>query len=224
MKYYPIFVRAAGRDCLVVGGGAVAEQKVRGLLDAGAAVTVVSPTLTRTLEEMADRGAIDCRRRPYEEGEASRFFIVFAATGRADVDHTIATDAAASGALLNVVDRPELCDFISPGVVARDDLTIAISTSGTSPAMARRLRRKLEEEIGPEYGLALRLLGRLRGRLKEIDMPAGERSRIFNGLVESPLLELLRDRRFGEVDALLAAVTGGRFDLDGLAIDWSDEA
>jgi precorrin-2 dehydrogenase/sirohydrochlorin ferrochelatase len=222
MKYYPIFVRAAGRKCLVVGGGTVAEQKVRSLLDAGADVTVVSPDLTPKLERMVNRGDIRCIRRLYDSGDASGYFIVFAATG-GDLDRRIVDDAAQSGALLNVVDQPELCDFISPGVVARDDLTIAISTSGASPAMARQLRQKLEAEIGPEYALALQLLGRLRQRLKDKDIGASERSRIFNELVESPLLELLRRRRFAEVDALLGHATGARFTLSSLEINWSDE-
>lgn len=224
MKYYPIFVRAAGRSCLVVGGGSVAEQKVRGLLDAGARVTVVSPDLTGDLEHMARLGKVECVRRAYTPGDIAGHFIVFAATGRPSVDRQIADDAARGGALLNVVDRPELCDFISPAVVARDNLTIAISTSGASPAMARQLRRKLEAEIGPEYALALQLLGRLRHRLKQLDLPAGERMKICNELVESPLLDLLRRRRFDDVDALLGNATGARFSLSSLEIDWSRES
>lgn len=222
MKYYPIFVRAAGRKCVVVGGGVIAEHKVRSLLDAEAAVTVVSPQLTETLEEMRRGGRITSVRRAYQSGDLRDCFIAFAATGDDAVDRAIADEAAQTSVLLNVVDRAELCDFISPAVVARDDLTIAISTSGASPAMARQLRQKLEAEIGPEYGLALKLLGSLRVRLKDLDVASGERARIFSHLVESPLLDLLRRRRFNEVDALLAAATGQRFSLNSLAIDWAD--
>jgi len=222
MKYYPIFVRVAGRRCLVVGGGPVAEQKVRSLLDADARVTVVSPEATSDLKQMADRGEIEYHPRTFRVGDTSGCFMAFAATGRDEVDRQIVDDATTNGALLNVVDRPQLCDFISPAVVARDDLMIAISTSGASPAMSRQLRRKLEAELGPEYALALQLLGRLRERLKDLDVPSSERSRIFNDLVESPLLELLRRRRFGDVNALLGNATGERFSLSNLDLDWSD--
>src|SRR5262245_59300033 len=108
MKYYPLFVRVAGRKCLVVGGDTVAEQKVRGLLDAHACVTVISPGLTSALQAMAERGEIDCIHRPFQPGDTAGSFIVIAATGRDDVDRQIVDDAAKSGALANVVDRPEL--------------------------------------------------------------------------------------------------------------------
>lgn len=221
MKYYPIFMRLAGRQCLVVGGGAVALQKVRGLLEAGGTVTVISPELTAELQQLKLQGRIEHLRRTYRSGDVASFFIAFAATGDDGVDRRIADEAADAKVLVNVVDRPPLCDFISPSVVTRDDLIIAISTGGASPAMARRLREKLEAEIGPEYALALQLLGRLRRRLKELDTPAAERSRIFNQLVESSLLELLRVGRFDDVDELITNTAGAEFSLSRLEIDWS---
>lgn len=221
MKYFPVFLRLSGRKCLVVGGGPVATQKVRGLLDGSAKVTVISPQLTDTLTQLKLEGRVAHLPRAYQHGDLAGFFIAFAATGHDDVDRRIADEAADAGVLLNVVDRPELCDFISPSVVTRDDLIIAISTSGASPAMARQLREKLEAEIGPEYALALQLLGRLRHRLKELHTPAPERTRIFNELVESPLLELLRVGRFDEVDALICNTAGAEFSLSRLDIDWS---
>lgn len=221
MKYYPIFVRVAGRRCLVVGGDDLAAAKTRGLLDAGAQVTVISPTLCDTLQSLADAGGLVHEARDYAAGDVAGFFLAFSATGADGVDRRIAADAAAAGVMLNVIDRTELCDFIAPAVVRRDDLVVAISTSGASPALAKSLRRRLEDELGPEYALALQLLGRLRARLKSMATPAAERSRIFAALVDSSLLDLLRQRRFDEVDSLLAAAAGEQISLGSLEIDWS---
>jgi precorrin-2 dehydrogenase/sirohydrochlorin ferrochelatase len=221
MKYYPVFLRLSGRKCLVVGGGAVAAQKVRALLAAGGDVTVLSPQLGEELEQLSLRGRVTHLEREYRGGDLVGAFIVFSATGDERVDRQVADDAATAGVLINVVDRPQHCDFISPSVVTRDDLIIAISTSGASPAMARQLREKLEAEIGPEYALALQLLGRLRRRLKDLETPAPERTRIFNELIDSPLLELLRLQRFGDVDELITHTAGAEFSLERLEIDWS---
>jgi precorrin-2 dehydrogenase/sirohydrochlorin ferrochelatase len=221
MKYYPMFVRLTGRRCLVVGGGALAAGKARSLIDAGAQVTVISPCLCDELQKLAETGRITHEKRSYESADAGGYFLAFSAAGDDAIDERVAADAEAAGVLVNVVDRTSLCDFIAPAVVRRDDLVIAISTSGASPALAKRLRRQLEDELGPEYALALQLLGRLRARLKDTATPSSERARIFAKLVDSPLLDLLRQRRFDEVDALLAAAAGEQVSLGSLAIDWS---
>jgi precorrin-2 dehydrogenase/sirohydrochlorin ferrochelatase len=222
MQYYPIFVRLAGRRCMVVGGGALAARKTRGLLDAGARVTVVSPSVVGELQALADDGRIELRSRPYRSGDLDGFFLAFAATGDDANDRRICGDAQTAGVLLNVIDRTDLCDFIAPAIVSRGDLTVAISTAGTSPAMAKRIRRKLEGDLGMEYALALQVLGRLRQRLFSAATPAAERARIFGAIVDSPFLDLLRQRRFDEVDALLTAAVGGEISLAGLDIDWAD--
>jgi precorrin-2 dehydrogenase/sirohydrochlorin ferrochelatase len=222
MEYYPIFVRVAGRRCLVVGGGELAAQKTRGLLDAGAGVTVISPNLNDELRALVDQSRIEHRARPYQGGDIDGFFLAFAATGSDAIDQQIRNEAEAAGVMLNVVDRTHLCDFIAPAIVSRGDLTVAISTSGTSPAMAKRIRQKLEDDLGTEYALALQLLGRLRKRLQGSATTAAERSRIFDALADSPLLDLLRQRRFDEVDALLAAAVGGEISLSTLEIDWGE--
>jgi precorrin-2 dehydrogenase/sirohydrochlorin ferrochelatase len=165
MAYYPIFADLCGRPCLVVGGGEVATKKVEGLLQARAIVTVISPAVTDTIRQYAAAGEIRHLRRPYEQGDLKGFFLAYAATGVAEVDGLMAAEARNHGVLLNIVDRPALCDFITPAVVRRGDLSIAISTNGSSPGFAKRLRQEIEALIGPEYGAALESVAAQREKL-----------------------------------------------------------
>jgi len=218
MNYYPVFLRVAGRSCLVIGGGNVGEQKVDTLLNASARVTVISPHLTPHLEALATSGQINHQRRPYGRGDLTGFFLAYAATNDESLHAQIAADASAAGVLLNVVDQPQLCDFIVPAVMERGDLVIATSTGGASPAMAGRIRRELEERFGPEYALALTLLRRVR-RALAARASGSERRRIFKALVDSPLVEYLRHGQTSNVDALLATTVGDDVSLASLGIE-----
>lgn len=218
MNYYPIFLRVAGRPCLVIGGGSVAEQKVESLLTAGARVTVISPRLTAHLQTLAATGRMTHVPRVYGEGDLAGFLLVCAATDDSAVQARIAAEAETAGVLLNVVDRPQLCDFITPAVLERGDLVIATSTNGASPAMAKRIRRELEESFGHEYELALKLLRRVRESQLAGTRTADERQRIFNALVDSPLLDYLREGRSRDIDALLASTVGAGASLASLGI------
>jgi precorrin-2 dehydrogenase/sirohydrochlorin ferrochelatase len=219
MNYYPVFLRVAGRPCLVIGGGSIAEQKADSLLKAGARVTVISPQLTPRLQGLAAANEIIHRERAYTVGDLAGFFLVHAATDDHTLHAQIATDADAAGVLLNIVDQPPLCHFITPAIMQRGDLIIATSTGGASPAMARRIRRELEAIFGPEYALALRLLRRVRERLLASACSAAERQRIFNALVDSPLLDYLRRGQGRAVDALLSTTVGGDVCLASLGIE-----
>jgi precorrin-2 dehydrogenase/sirohydrochlorin ferrochelatase len=157
--------------------------------------------------------------RVYTDGDLTGFLVVCAATDDSALHARIAAEAETAGVLLNVVDRPRLCHFITPSVVARGDLTIATSTNGASPAMAKRIRRELEEAFGPEYELALRLLRRVRESLPASACTGAERQRIFNTLVDSPLLDYLRHGRRRDIDALLASTIGGGVSLASLGVE-----
>ncbi len=220
MKYYPAFLRIAGRRCLVVGGGDVAGQKVSSLLNAGARVTVISPQLSAGLDRDAAAGRIEHLPRTYRQGDIQGYLIVIAATSDAAVQRQVAAEAAtAPGVLVNVVDRPELCDFIVPALMERGDLVIATSTSGKSPALARRIRQELEAHFGPEYSQALELLGRLRDHLARRSLSTSERRRILSSLVDSPLLDHLQHGESGQVDRLLAETVGDEVSLSQLGVD-----
>lgn len=213
MKYYPIFLRVEGRPCLVVGGGEVATRKVGSLVAAAARVVVVSPQTTAELDDRAERGEIEIRRRGYESGDLGGMFIAYAATSDDELHERIWLDAQQREVMVNVVDRPQWCDFIIPSIAERGDLTIAVSTSGRSPALARRVRLDIEELLGPEYDRALALLSRLRAHLSAAKLSFEERQRIFDGLLGAELLANLRAPDRDAVDRLLAEFAG-----DGVSI------
>jgi len=189
---YPIVLNLSGRRALVVGGGEVALRKARALADAGAHVRVVAPKLVAGFTE---DGRFECAAARYEKGHLEGARIAVAATDDEAVNRQVAEDARAAGVLVNVVDRPEECNFIVPAQVRRGDLLIAISTSGTAPALAKRLRERLEKEFGPEYATYLAVLREVREDLKKRNIPADLRRRIFERLAEDDLLAAARGGR-----------------------------
>jgi len=160
--YFAAFLDLRGRRCLVVGGGEVGERKARALLEYGAHVIVVSPTVTAGLAALAVVGRIVERLRPFRRADLRGCALVMAATGDPVVDDAVAALAHRARALVNVADRPERCDFILPSVLQRGDLQIAVSTGGRSPALAREIRRRLETVFGPEYAELIARTGRAR--------------------------------------------------------------
>jgi len=160
--YFAAFLDLRGRRCLVVGGGEIGERKARALLACGAQVTVVSPTATRGLAALALEGRIVERRRSFRRADLRGCALVVAATGDPAVDDAVAAPARRARVLVNVVDRPESCDFILPSVLRRGELQIAVSTGGRSPALAREIRRRLEPLFGPEYAELVARTGQAR--------------------------------------------------------------
>lgn len=218
MHYFPIFLDLKAHPCVVIGGGLVAERKVEALLKAQGQVTVISPTLTANLRSWAAEGKLTIHERHYRPGDLRGFSLVFAATDDEALHEKIAAEARKTGAFLNVVDRPALCSFIVPAIVSQGDLTLAISTGGASPALAKKIRRTLEHSFGPEYDVALQLLARVRARVTHPKLSPQERQQRFTALVESPLLDYLRERQVGKLDALLQEIIGEGCTLEELGI------
>lgn len=191
MKGYPIVLVHLDRArCLVVGGGVVAARKVAGLQAVDARITVISPDLCPDLQDLATRGEIDIVRRAYQEGDLEGAFLVIAATDDPVVNQQIWEEAQARNILVNVVDNPDCCTFIAPAVARRGSLTLAISTAGRSPALARHLRQRLEQEFGPPYGPFVELLGELRARtLAELPLPRHQA--FWDQIFRSDVLDLL---------------------------------
>ena len=214
MQYYPAYLDLRGQPCVVIGGGDVAARKVATLLAAGARVTVVSPALIASLADLADTHEIVHHARRYRRGDVTGARLAYAATGDDAVHAEIAAEAAEAGVLLNVVDRPRLCTFIVPAIVTRDPVAIAVSTSGRSPALAKRLAAEIGAHVGPEWGLAAELLGKLRDRMAE----GADRARVFAALAEGPLVAALRDGDAARVDALLAEHVGAATTLATLGM------
>jgi precorrin-2 dehydrogenase len=173
--YFPVFLDLRGRRCLVVGGGEIGERKTRALLECGARVTIVSPLLTPGLAALAASGRLVHRARPFVRSDPRGCALAVAATGDPRVDRVVAAAARRWRALVNVVDRPQHCDFIVPAVLRRGELQIAVSTGGRSPAIAREIRRRLERGFGPEYGELISRAGEARRRAREEARTAAER-------------------------------------------------
>lgn len=165
----------------------MAERKVAGLLEAGARVKVIAPEVTEGLSRLAEEGRIELELRPYRRGDLRGAFLVIAATDDPKVQEEVFAEAEEERIFCNVVDRPALCSFIVPSVVKRGRLQLAISTSGASPALARRLREQLEEQFGPEYEEYLELMARWRQEILARGLSEEEKRQIFNQLVLAPI-------------------------------------
>ena len=185
--YYPIFLNLQGKRCLVVGGGEVASRKVQGLLEAGAVVVVVSPTLTEPLLALAQQGAIQHDARPFQDNDVAGCALVIGATNQPAVNEAVSQAARQRGIWVNIVDTPAACDFIAPAIVRRGALQIAISTSGNSPTLAQRIRAQLEQTYGPEYAELIAWLGEERERIRRRIIDPAARKAYYARLVEDIL-------------------------------------
>lgn len=167
LAYYPVFLSIRGKRCVVIGGGVVALRKVRAFLDCGAKVTVVSPTIHPGLAQLAEAGRISPIRREFKPGDLAGAVIAIAATDERAINQKVSDEARDRGVLVNVVDSSEQSDFIIPSFFRRGDLTIAVSTAGMSPALARKIRTKLEGLLGEEFALVLSIIGDVRSAFQQ---------------------------------------------------------
>ncbi len=208
MRYYPVNLDVRNRDCLVVGGGPVAERKVKALLECGAKVVVVTLHATSPLQGLASKDKISLKLRSYQPHDLDGKCLVICATDDEDKNLRISQEAAKRGILCNVVDRPEACSFVLPAVVRQGDLLIAVSTSNKSPALAKRIRLKLEKEFGQEYAVLLNLMGAVREKLQAEEQNPQARKKVFERLLDEGLLQMIREKRSPGVDTLLKEVLG----------------
>ncbi len=215
MKYYPIYVVSDGKPCAVYGGGDEASLKVKGMLTAGAHVTVIEPELTNEyLKNQAEAGAIEYRAEAYDPNQLEEFMLVIVARDDTSTNELIATDARARGVMVNAADDTPNCDFILPSIVREGDLTIAISTAGKSPAIARRLREELTDYLGGEFPALLDVAGDVRTRVRAAKrMPDNE---TWQTAISPELRALCVKGRISEAKRLM-------FTNLGLADLWDEE-
>lgn len=199
--YYPAMLDLADRDALLVGGGEIAAQKARPLLDAGVRLRIVAPALTAALQARVDAGEASWEAREVRPRDVAGAAVVVCATDKRAVNRAVFEEASAAGIPVNVVDDPELCSFIVPSVVRRGPLQVAISTGGRSPAFAKFMRLHLEQAIGEEFGVLAELAGRMRDRAREAGVGYEARDRIAADALPR-LLDLLRAGRTAEAEAL----------------------
>lgn len=183
--YYPIFLDLSGKRCVVVGGGRVAERKCSTLIRTGARITVISPIITKRLAGYREKGLIRHIPRGYKRCDIKTAFIVIAATDSGEVNEKVAREVLAAGKLLNVVDVPSRCNFIVPSVLRRGLLTIAISTGGASPALAKTIRKELQKLYGREYSGYLDRLRNIRLKVMKEIPDKKEREKFLKGLAAS---------------------------------------
>lgn len=206
MGQYPIFLEVAGRPCLVVGGGPVAERRVEGLLAMGAAVTVVSPSLTGRLGALAEDGKLRHMAREYRGGDLDSHQLVFVATGDGEVTAAVLREGRERGVWVNAADSPAGCDFFLPSVLRRGELVVAVGTGGTSPALSRAIREELEAYFTQDYAVLAEVVAEVRRELgQRASIPDGAAwQRALNG----DLRRLIAEGKREEARAYLLARLG----------------
>ena len=204
--YYPIFLNLRGKRTVVVGGGMVAQRKIETLLEHGADVHVISRALTPELDREVKGGRVKHLGEEFSETHLDGAFMVIAATDDTDLNRRVSRAAQKKGLLINAVDQPDDCNFIVPSILRRGDLRIAISTSGKSPAMARKVREDLETQFGDEYESFLNLMGRMRREIIARRLSQKENSRIFRELIDSSILEAIGREAWEEAASALSDI------------------
>jgi precorrin-2 dehydrogenase / sirohydrochlorin ferrochelatase len=196
-----------GRRALVVGAGSVGLEKINGLLACGASVSVVAPDVHTDVEELSEVGAIELHRRAYRTSDLDGCLLVVAATSDTDLNKSIYADSEARSMLVNVVDVPDLCNFILPAILREGPLAVAVSTSGASPALAKRMKKEAGEMFGPEYAELAFLLDEQREWAKSVLPTYQDRKEFFEAIVtgEPDPIQMLRDGKILAVRELIAA-------------------
>jgi len=214
MPYYPVFLDLNDKKILVVGGGEVAERKIKTLLKYNCRIYITSKKFTNSLKRLVETESII--NIPFDEIEThiKDAFMVIAATNDPHVNSQIATIGKTNGVLINAVDQPADCNFIVPSIVKRGDLNIAISTGGKSPALAKRIRKELESGFGEEYGTLVDMLGLIRKKILAMGTPQAQHKEIFEKLANAKLPELIRKNDQQGLNKTLSSILGKDFPLD----------
>lgn len=190
--FYPVVLQLKGKRCVVIGGGGIAQRKLMGLLEAGADdVWVVSPSFTKAIENLAEEGKIRSLQRVYREADLLGAWLVFAATNDNRVNAAIAAEGERLGIMVNAADESGRGSFISPSIVRRGDLLLAVTASGASPALSQRIKQELAEKYGPEYEEITARLRRLRERARSMILDEQDRQTVLKLAAE----EVLQQKR-----------------------------
>ena len=211
-RYYPAYLDIKDRLCVVIGAGKVAEGKVQQLLGAEAQVRIISPESTKFIKDLAGSGQVELIEKDYSTGDLDGAFIAIAATDNTNINRQIRDEASAEKVLLNVVDVTDLCDFIAPSIIERGPVTVAISTSGKSPALARKLRESLESENCNcmPWADAAYLLAEVRSEVKESISPSPE---LWQKALDDQLLDLIKSGDFSSAKSkLLTSLSDGQLE------------
>lgn len=193
MQHYPVFVNPNHLRAVIVGAGEVGQRKAATLAESGAQKILCIDTAepSSAMKELMEHPAVTFEQRPFCEDDIKGMTLAFACTGNRELNARVAELAAKHGVMSNIADAPQDGTFIVPSTVAQGSLTVAFSTGGASPAMAKRIRREMQEHFGPHYGLFLTLMERIRPKVLGLGMPTPENTKIFRELVGSGILPAL---------------------------------
>jgi precorrin-2 dehydrogenase / sirohydrochlorin ferrochelatase len=216
--YYPVSLDLRNRPCIVIGGGNVAVRKVLRLIACGAQVTVVGHRLSDDMTALVADRSIRHIDADYHRSQIEGAFLVIGATDRDEVNGLISRDARDLHVLVNIVDDPKRCDFILPSILSRGSLSIAVSTGGESPALAKKIRRELEGRFGPEYAELLIIMGRLRESILEDNRPSDANKVFFEAVIQSDILDAVRAKDVTRIHKIIKDKTGKDIPLD---ITWT---
>ncbi len=222
MRFFPVNLDVRDKPVVIVGGGTVASRKCRTLIDAGSRITIISPTLTRELQELLHEGRILHVAREFRRNDLTGAFLVFAATSSRRVNQAVAEEARSLGIIANIADDPEHSSFISPSFIARGDLLITVSTEGRSPSLSRKIREHLEASFGPEYETVLEILGAVREKLLTEKGNSAYNRKLFSTLADLDLTSLVKNHAIAEIDHILLELFGPGFSLAELGVREKD--
>ena len=216
---YPVFLQLEGKIALVVGGGKVAQRKVETLLSCGASIHIISKMLTDKLKGLVDSNEVRLLGEEMRDEFLDDVFIVIAATDDKELNSRVSEIARNRGLLINAVDQPADCNFIVPAIVKKGDLSIAISTSGKSPALAKKIRKELDGQFGNEYEIFLNLMGGLRKEILAMGLSQEENSRIFHKIVDGGIIEAIARNDLAKVESSLARILPQEINIKDLVTD-----
>ncbi len=214
LEFFPAFLKLEARDVLLVGGGPIAVRKARLLLDAGARLTVVAPEFAEFFVDAEDRGRLETVRREFREADLAGKWLVVSATGHADVERFVARAADRERVFCNAVDDIENCSYITPAIVDRDPVIVAVSSAGTAPVLARRIRRQLESTLPARLGRLARIAGRWRQRVTQQIGELSARVRFWEAFFDGPAMGAVASGNESAVDGIIESLlkssgTGG---------------
>ncbi|MFA5905971.1 MAG: bifunctional precorrin-2 dehydrogenase/sirohydrochlorin ferrochelatase [Desulfobacula sp.] len=210
MRYYPIFLDVKDKDCLIVGGGPVGIRKALTLEKCGARVKVISDRFLQGTDDFSGTSIVFAEKK-YEKKDIQEMFLVFAATNNPGLNREIKKDAAGFNILCNVADAPDNSDFLVPSVVDRGDLMVAVSTAGSSPAMAKKIRQDLERLFDPAYAKVLCLMGNIRKKLLSAGHAPDDHRQAFSNLIDRGILELVRTGDEININLILNEIFGKEY-------------
>lgn len=207
MSFYPMYVDIENLKCVVVGGGDVATRKVGSLLECDAAVLVVSPEITADIAQLEKEEHIKVEHREYAQGDIDGAALVIVATDNPTVNQQVYREAKDKNIPVNVVDAPEICTFIVPSMIRRGDLIISISTSGSCPALAKKIREDLQDQFGEEYAEFCNILRKFRSGLADKYDRQEDRAEALKKFISSDAIELIKNGKSEEVKERVRACT-----------------